>query len=85
MTKYVDPKTLNKDAMLGRAQSGTVWGAAPAMSAMPAASRKLRGIVKAAKGIKNPGISAAQALPAMPGVGFGGAKKKKRKKKNGPY
>ena len=52
MTKYVDPKTLNKDAMLGRAQSGLAWGAAPAMSAMPAASRKLRGIVKRAKGIK---------------------------------
>ena len=84
MTQYIDPKTINKDAMLGRAQSGLAWSGAPAMS-MDAVSRKLKGIVKRAKGIKNPGISAAQALPAMPGVGFGGAKKKKKKKKNGPY
>jgi len=52
MTEYTDPKTVNKDAMLGRAYTGLAWGAAPAMSAMPAASRKLRGIVKRAKGIK---------------------------------
>ena len=51
MTQYVDPKTLNKDAMLGRAQSGLAWSGAPAMG-MDAASRKLKGIVQTAKGIK---------------------------------
>ena len=51
MTQYVDPKTLNKDAMLGRAQSGLAWGAAPAMG-MGAASASLRRISQTAKGIK---------------------------------
>ena len=63
MTRYVDPKTLNKDAMLGRAQSGLAWSGAPMMSQIGA----------------KVGMRAAQALGAMPGVGRPKKKKKKKK------
>lgn len=63
MTQYIDPKTINKDAMLGRAQSGAAWGGIPAMSQIGA----------------KVGMRAAQALPAMPGVRGKVKKKKKKK------
>ena len=71
MTEYTDPKTVNKDAMLGRAQSGAAWSGIPIMSQIGA----------------KVGMMAAKRLGPVLGMDPVGrkAKKKKKKKKNGPY